>query len=611
MNVSVPLEVKVSMDEEEEQRLDFGCATPGTMAQTKEFCSPLGLFSGENRKLFDESSSIASQSTALSSKQRLGIMRPSYRRSNSKKNKNTSSNSNSSIASSSRATTATGASARIGINRTDYQLPDGEMPLSPIQMYLNQKKNTSPAPNLVEAEDAESPSSSTLGDIDTTNWKDNLAKTTPVQSLYTRSMDDDMSHDDSHANNDNVARMLHKQTAQGHYLVNSRPLAAPAEKLKFSLTKGRKSLTKEMKLAAESRATRPNVVNKKAAVPTNNSDTAFKVFLLLIEPKAKIFEIIQVLYSPSVTTVGDILEMISCNATEPALGSQPYAGLCRPNEDILIDLNFMASAACPENDACARITRGEILVAVPKGYSAPLCSKLAKPILSNKRVSKLLDRSDPLSAPSKKQKRKSRRSKARNYLSVDATIDEEYSSPQRKKHDEAVSKALRSAALAAATSNAESNDCIGLSDDDSALDFPSRMWRTSSCSQSTISRQDSMTDNSSIGSESDTDSSFLSHLKRMPRRRARKNRRLQQQKLMKRVGAVIFSIMVLWYLLFRPSVTITISTKRNNMLGLMGLFQVAVTFIVILKTQRYMQGHRDMTKCPFVSRAQVGMKRFR
>ena len=79
--------------------------------------------------------------------------------------------------------------------------------------------------------------------------------------------------------------------------------------------------------------------------------------------------------------------------------NQAYIGLCRPNGEggttsILTDLELMASGAVDEGSA--NIYRGEILVAIPEGYSGEQCQRYAKPILANQEFSKLLSRSNPL-----------------------------------------------------------------------------------------------------------------------------------------------------------------------------------------------------------------------
>ena len=127
--------------------------------------------------------------------------------------------------------------------------------------------------------------------------------------------------------------------------------------------------------------------------PTN------KIFVLLLQPRMRLFELVHLVYYPSVATIGDLVDLIPNNATEQLLGNQTYIGLCRPNGEggttsILTDLELMASGAVDEGSA--NIYRGEILVAIPEGYSGEQCQRYAKPILANQEFSKLLSRSNPL-----------------------------------------------------------------------------------------------------------------------------------------------------------------------------------------------------------------------
>lgn len=133
--------------------------------------------------------------------------------------------------------------------------------------------------------------------------------------------------------------------------------------------------------------------------PTN------KIFVLLLQPRMRLFELVQLVYYPSVATIGDLVDLIPNNATEQLLGHQAYVGLCRPNSEgsaasILTDLDLMASGAV--DGGSANIYRGEILVAIPEGYSGEQCQRYAKPILANQEFSKLLARSDPLAPNTEK-----------------------------------------------------------------------------------------------------------------------------------------------------------------------------------------------------------------
>ena len=133
--------------------------------------------------------------------------------------------------------------------------------------------------------------------------------------------------------------------------------------------------------------------------PTN------KIFVLLLQPRMRLFELVQLVYYPSVATIGDLVDLIPNSATEQLLGNQAYVGLCRPNSEgsaasILTDLDLMASGAV--DGGSANIYRGEILVAIPEGYSGEQCQRYSKPILANQEFSKLLARSNPLAPNTEK-----------------------------------------------------------------------------------------------------------------------------------------------------------------------------------------------------------------
>jgi len=181
-----------------------------------------------------------------------------------------------------------------------------------------------------------------------------------------------------------------------------------------------------------------------------NGTEMTKVFVLLLQPETKTFELIQLVYPTKNTTIGDILRMIPQHATELALGSQKYTGLCRPKDDHdLSDLTVLASvpsnatgdsspAETNEKNAC--IFSGEILVAIPKGFTVAEVSKFSQAILTNRRFTKLLRRSNLVSSKSSRNKHgdhnKDRKKSlsSRKHRSRDAVHILE-------KHDEAVEEA--------------------------------------------------------------------------------------------------------------------------------------------------------------------------
>eukprot|EP00566_Odontella_aurita_P006966 CAMPEP_0113552586 /NCGR_PEP_ID=MMETSP0015_2-20120614/15148_1 /TAXON_ID=2838 /ORGANISM="Odontella" /LENGTH=735 /DNA_ID=CAMNT_0000453577 /DNA_START=395 /DNA_END=2602 /DNA_ORIENTATION=+ /assembly_acc=CAM_ASM_000160 len=131
---------------------------------------------------------------------------------------------------------------------------------------------------------------------------------------------------------------------------------------------------------------------KKQTVP------AFKVFVLLLRPRDKIFELIQVEYDPSRATIGDVLDLVPASATEPKLGNQRHIGLMRTADGTeLTDLTVPASPSVFSADgATANVARGDILVAIPEGYTGSKCSQLSDKILRNPKMVRLLRRKDPL-----------------------------------------------------------------------------------------------------------------------------------------------------------------------------------------------------------------------
>lgn len=140
----------------------------------------------------------------------------------------------------------------------------------------------------------------------------------------------------------------------------------------------------------------------------------FKVFLLLLHPSSKIFELIQLYFNPTTTTIRGVINMIPANATEPALGAQDYTGLCRSSDDEveeqeIADLDLLVQNHDNMKNS-AQVARGEILVAIPIGYSAKKIAKLSQQILVNPRICRLLEKSNDPTAPKQTRKKKSSRS---------------------------------------------------------------------------------------------------------------------------------------------------------------------------------------------------------
>jgi len=149
------------------------------------------------------------------------------------------------------------------------------------------------------------------------------------------------------------------------------------------------------------------------------SNDTYTIFILVIQPTAKLFELIRVNYRPATATIGDLINLIPENVTEEDLRQQKHIGLCRPHGSSsasrsLSNLDMTASVMARDGTD-ARILCGEVLVGIPEGFTGKEAQILSQHILKLPKMKKLLQRSDPLS-PFKSEKSRSRIS-ARSPLS--------------------------------------------------------------------------------------------------------------------------------------------------------------------------------------------------
>jgi len=145
--------------------------------------------------------------------------------------------------------------------------------------------------------------------------------------------------------------------------------------------------------------------------PTMTTKILYKIFILLLDPSSRIFELVAVEYAAKTATLRLVLSLIPQAATESNLANLPIYALCRPcgqgteltNLDALAS-NFSSRRSSVQmqrqnqnqNKQQPRIKHGEILLAVPNGYSGQACVRMAQPILRNERMMRLLSRIDPL-----------------------------------------------------------------------------------------------------------------------------------------------------------------------------------------------------------------------
>jgi hypothetical protein len=136
--------------------------------------------------------------------------------------------------------------------------------------------------------------------------------------------------------------------------------------------------------------------SKSVSAPDTTLSATVKIFLLLVEPKSKVFELIQLVYPRKNTKVSDLLKMIPKNATENTLGMQAYVGITRPKRraDPIININLLASNSVYNTcHPTAGIGQGEIIVAIPARASTKEIVILAKQILASSHIQKLIAKS--------------------------------------------------------------------------------------------------------------------------------------------------------------------------------------------------------------------------
>jgi hypothetical protein len=117
--------------------------------------------------------------------------------------------------------------------------------------------------------------------------------------------------------------------------------------------------------------------------PTKTNSTS-KCSILLMNPRRKLFEIIQVSFLPEHTTVGDLLEGIRDVATDPRLAHQTYTGLAYQGMHI-------SAPMVPVDMIVEAETDGKPLLAVPLNYSAGRIERMANIVLGLERGTQMLE----------------------------------------------------------------------------------------------------------------------------------------------------------------------------------------------------------------------------
>lgn len=445
--------------------------------------------------------------------------------------------------------------------------------------------------------------------------------------------------------------LLHQPTVSSGGLTYASPFK-PTEPVRYSLTKGKEAVLPPFSPTSTKRRTSAESNNKLQAAHSlalrggskirKQDPNAYKIFLLLLQPQSKIFELIQLIYSPNDTTVGQILELIPENATEPSLGSQEYIGLCRPkNHEEILDKNKLASEARPGIDS-ARITLGEILVAIPRGFSGPDVAQLSKQILANPKIVKLLKRADPLAPKNKRRHTSSRRNKspkvrAAEQVHVLHPHDEAEEEPEQKQEAERLMRmAMEHAVAEAAAANAEIPGNLH-SRLQGAMMQRSESILSETRSIEDFSAQESLDESFSSWSKS-FDASFSAQSsicsgvsKRAARRKDRQARRIR---ILQQSAGAAFGLMILFYVMDPnkndEQVQLAHEAQTQMPMGLMGIFQCLFLLLTLYKIERlvrttvaanhYQKKHpgevpavymSEERRCPFLKASARALKRFK
>lgn len=115
-----------------------------------------------------------------------------------------------------------------------------------------------------------------------------------------------------------------------------------------------------------------------AAVGSSSSSPAkpIQVFVLLMDPTSRRFELLQLEFDANKATVGDIQHQIKHSATEKTLRDMVYDGVCdRTGVEMISSMKLLRFC-----------NGGDVVMAMPKGMTGKETAKLAKPILNDPKV---------------------------------------------------------------------------------------------------------------------------------------------------------------------------------------------------------------------------------
>jgi hypothetical protein len=163
-----------------------------------------------------------------------------------------------------------------------------------------------------------------------------------------------------------------------------KPLGARLKKIMKGMgsRKGPKSVgdTSSVASAAASTKSTPTKAEIAATTQPEAETTSLQLVLLLMDPSTRRFELLQLEFDSVRARVVDIIAQIPFSVTEEAIRGQEYVGVIN-EEGKLMDSTVRLVDFCKEK---------QVLVALPKGLPVKECSRLARPILSDGQVLKMV-----------------------------------------------------------------------------------------------------------------------------------------------------------------------------------------------------------------------------
>lgn len=120
--------------------------------------------------------------------------------------------------------------------------------------------------------------------------------------------------------------------------------------------------------------------------PSICHDAPIPFFILLLDPKSRIFELVEIDNADKSSSIQQVLDCIRTKCSDERLMNMNYIGLCRPSDRVeFINLSapaFSSSAeCCLGNSEC--IMENDVLVAILQDSTGFQMCKISKPILKN------------------------------------------------------------------------------------------------------------------------------------------------------------------------------------------------------------------------------------